>query len=304
MRLFSRSLLLVLFAGAVFAAPGELEDTFRKLQEAQKQNDPALVKKLAAETCALARKVIATPAPESEAEEQVWASTVENARLIEVNTEYALYVTAIQAKPETTVDLLSALEEQNPKSRYLDLAYARYLYALAQTGQSAKIPAIAEKAIEHHPDNEDLLLVLADTAMNRKQSDRALRYSTRLVSVLEKHPVPEGMSAADWKKKRAAALGRGYWIAGLIYTEQNKYSPADKALRAALPLIEGDESMTAAALFNLGVVNYQLGRLTNDKPRVLEAAKFSDRAAAMKSPFATQAWKNAHIMRTEALKMH
>ena len=63
MRLFSRSLLLVLFAGAVFAAPGELEDTFRKLQEAQKQNDPALVKKLAAETCALARKVIATPAP-------------------------------------------------------------------------------------------------------------------------------------------------------------------------------------------------------------------------------------------------
>lgn len=210
----------------------------------------------------------------------------------------------MQGKPATTVDLLSALEQQNPKSRYLDLAYARYLYALSQTGQSAKIPAIAEKAIEHHPDNEDLLLVLADTAMNRKQGDRALRYSTRLVSVLEKHPAPEGMSAADWQKKRAASLGRAHWIAGLIYSEQNKYSPADKELRAALPLIEGNEAMVAAALFNLGVVNYQLGRLTNNKARVLEAAKFSDRAAAMNSPFATQAWKNAHIMRTEAVKMH
>jgi hypothetical protein len=57
-------------------------------------------------------------------------------------------------------------------------------------------------------------------------------------------------------------------------------------------------------LFHLGVVNYELGRLTNNKPRVLEAAKFSDRAAAMNTPYAQQAWRNAQVMRTEALKMH
>ena len=62
--------------------------------------------------------------------------------------------------------------------------------------------------------------------------------------------------------------------------------------------------MTAAALFHLGLVNYQLGRMTNNKPLVLEAAKFSDRAATMKSPYAQQAWRNAHAMRTEAQAMH
>lgn len=98
-------------------------------------------------------------------------------------------------------------------------------------------------------------------------------------------------------------MGRALWISGMVQSEQAQYSAADRSLRAALPYIEADPTLTAAALFHLGVVNYQLGRLTNNKPRVLEAAKFSDRAAAMKSPYSQQAWRNADVMRKEALKM-
>jgi len=61
--------------------------------------------------------------------------------------------------------------------------------------------------------------------------------------------------------------------------------------------------MMAAALFYLGVANYQLGSATRNKARVLEAAKFSDQAAAIKGPYSDQAWRNAQIMRTEAGKM-
>lgn len=294
---------VLLFVGSALAAPDDLDDAFRSLQEAQSKKDAALVKKLAAQTCALARKEISKPAPESDNQKEAWTKRVAYARDIELNTEYALYATAVQGPPATTVELLSALEEQNPKSKYLGEAYASYFLALSRTGASAKIPAIAEKALVQFPDNEDLLLVLADTALNRKQNDRALRYANQLIAVLNKHPKPEGISAAEWQRKRNAALGRGHWIAGIVQSEQNKYSAADQALRAALPLIEGDEGMMAAALFHLGLVNYQLGRLTNNKPRVLEGAKFSDRAAAMKSPYAQQAWRNAHVMRTEALKM-
>jgi hypothetical protein len=303
MRLPAIGFAVLLFAGPALPAPDDLDDSFRSLQEAQSKKDPALVKKLAAETCALARKEISKPAPESDDEKEAWNKRVAYARDIELNTEYALYTTAVQGPPAATVELLSALEEQNPKSKYLADAYGAYLLALNQTGASAKIPAVAEKALAQFPDNEDLLLVLADTALNRKQNDRALRYANQLTAVLSKHPKPEGISAADWQRKRNTGLGRGYWIAGMVLAGQNKYAPADQALRAALPLIEGNEAMMAAALFHLGVVNYQLGRLTNNKPRVLEAAKFSDRAAAMKSPYAEQAWKNAHIMRTEALRM-
>jgi tetratricopeptide (TPR) repeat protein len=303
MRLSAIGVTVLLFVGPALPAPDDLEDAHRSLQEAQSKKDAALVKKLAAQTCALARKEISAPAPEGDNYKEAWTKRVTYARGVELHTEYALYATAVQGPPAITVELLSALEEQNPKSKYLEEAYARYFLALNQTGASAKILAVAEKAIAQFPDNEDLLRVLADTALSRKQNDRALRYASHLIAVLGKHPKPEGISAADWQRKRNASLGRGYWIAGIVQSEQNKYSAADKALRAALPLVEGDEGMMAAALFHLGLVNYQLGRLTNSRPLVLDAAKFSDRAAAMKSPYAQQAWRNAHIMRTEALKM-
>ena len=63
-----------------------------------------------------------------------------------------------------------------------------------------------------------------------------------------------------------------------------QYFEADKELRAALPLIQGNTAMTAPALFYLGMANYDLGRRTMSKARVPEAAKFSEQAAAIKGP--------------------
>jgi hypothetical protein len=303
MLLRALSCALLLFAGPSVAAPDDLEEALNGLKEAESKKDPALVKKHAAETCALARKAIATLAPESDDEKEAWTQRVAYARAVELQVEYALYATALQAPAAAAVELLAALEEQNPRSRYLDSGYAHYFVALTKVGAASKIPAIAEKAIVQFPANEDLLLVAADSAMNRKQSDRALGYAKQLVAVVGKHPRPEGMSAANWERKKTAALGRGYWIAGMVHAEKNQYSPADQALRAALPLIQGNDLMTAGALFYLGVVNYQLGRLTNNKPQVLEAVKFSEKAAAITSPYHMQALRNAHVMRTEAFKM-
>lgn len=303
MNLAALSFAVLLVARAAPAVPDDLENAFQNLQQAESKKDAAQVKKLAAETCALARQVASSPAPEGEDEKEAWTKRVAYARDVELRTEYALYVTAVQGQPATTVDLLSTLEQQNPKSKYLEGAYGAYILALNQTGAASKIPALAEKAIAHFPNSEDLLLVLAETALNRKQSERAQGYAERLVAVLSKHPKPEGMAAADWERKRNAALGRGYWIAGFVHSEKTHYYEADKNLRAALPLIKGNEAMMAAALFYLGVANYQLGSATRNKARVLEAAKFSDQAAAIKGPYSDQAWRNAQIMRTEAGKM-
>ena len=84
--------------------------------------------------------------------------------------ESALAGTAIQSPPAVMVDLISALEQENPKSKYLDEIYGPYLVALNKTGAGAKIPAIAEKALANFPENEDLLLLMTETAMTRKQS--------------------------------------------------------------------------------------------------------------------------------------
>ena len=201
------------------------------------------------------------------------------------------------------VDLVSDLEQENPKSKYLDEIYGPYLVALNKTGAGAKIPAIAEKALANFPENEDLLLLMTETAMTKKQSDRALSYANRLNAVLNRHGKPEGLAAGDWERKRSAALARGYWVAGVTSAEKGVWVAADKNLRADLPLIQGHDAMLGPALFYLGMANYQLGKMTMNKAKMLDAVKFSEQSMVIDSPYADQARHNALVIKQEAARM-
>ena len=304
MRLFVWSLaaiLLRLMPSAV--AADELDSTFQRLREAQAKDDPAEVKKVALQLHELACGIIATAAPADADEKEAWAAGVQNAKNADLYTEYALYATGIKSQPATLVDLVSTLELQNPKSKYLDEAYGPYLLALSRTGSAAKVPRIAEKALGNFPENEDLLLVMVDSTRLQKQNDRALGYANRLIGALNKHTKPENLPVADWQRKRNLALAHGYWTAGVIYAEKGQYAAADKNLRAALPLVKGNDGMLGPALFHLGMANYHLGKMTMNKARVLEGASFSEQAAAIESPYADQARHNALVMKTEGQRM-
>jgi len=293
----------LLFAGALIATSAELADSFQALKDAVSKKDVAQVKQLAAETCALARAASSTPAPAEEAEKGAWTKRVAYARDVELYTEYALSSMALTAQPETTIDLITTLERQNPKSRYLDGAYGAYFVALTKTGAASKIPAIAQNALAHFPDNEDLLLVMIENNLNRKQMASAGAQAERLLTVTRRHPVPEGMTAADWERKKSVALTRGAWVAGMAHAEKGDHMSCDKDLRVALPLVAGNSGMLAPTLFYLAVANYNLGRMSMDRARILEAAKFSEQASKIPGPYQQQAWTNAHLMKTEADRM-
>jgi len=125
----------------------------------------------------------------------------------------------------------------------------------------------------------------------------------RLVAATSKRPKPEGMSDADFEKDRNTNLGYGNLVAGLALAGKTQYFEANKSLRAALPLIQSNQAWLGLCLFQLGVVNYQLGKQMLSKAQVLEAAKYSEQAAAIKGAYQTQASNNAQVMRTEAGKM-
>ena len=287
MNLAIPGLAILLIAAPAFAAPDDMEDAHQALKEAvEAKKDAAEVKKLAAQSHALAHPLAATP------ESADLKEAIARAREIETYSEYALYATALQSPPEAAVDLMGTLEQQNPKSKYLDEGYGNYFVALHKAQAGSKILPIAEKAIANFPDNPDLLLVLADSALTRKQFDRAVSYGQRL-------------AAAGGEHKRNAAIGRGHYIAGVASAASTspKWGIADKELRAALPFIKDSEEMTGNALFYLGLANYQLGKITLKKAQVLEAVKFSEQAAGMKCSTAQQAFKNARLMKLEADKM-
>jgi hypothetical protein len=288
-----------LLSGAVIAAEADLESSYTALQGAVQKNDATQVKKLAAETSTLARQAAKEEAPDTEEAKKDWETRIARAKDIDAFTEYALYATAVQSSAETTIDLIATLELQNPKSKYLEEAYAPYFVALTKTGAAAKIPVVAEKALANFPNNPDLLLILAENAQAAKRTDRAGVYGARLVAAIGKRTKPDTISAAEWERKKSTMLGRGYWYAGIAASARGDYFNADKNLRAALPLIAGNEEMVGAALFNLGVSDYQLGHQAMDRKLLTDAARFSDEVAKMKSPFARQAWTNANLIRQE-----
>lgn len=281
----------------------ELDKSFATLKEVEATKDAAQIKKLAVDTMALARQAEAAPAPEDADAKAAWKDRLDYVRSIKTHCEYALGAAALQSEPAVMIDLVTTLEGLNPKSKYLGEAYGAYLVALTKTGAGAKVPEVAAKGLANFPDNEDLLMVMADHALQVKQTDRALIYATRLVNVLNRHSRPEGMPAAAWDRKCADALMRGHWMVGVISGEKGKYVDADKHLRAALPGLGENAAMKGPALFFLGVANFELGKMTLNKARMLEGVKFSEASAAIPGTYAQQAWKNAQIMKTEAAKV-
>jgi len=56
-------------------------------------------------------------------------------------------------------------------------------------------------------------LALATGSQGRKNAGQALNYSNKLVNVMKSKPKPDGVSQADWDRRKTVMLGRGYWIA-------------------------------------------------------------------------------------------
>jgi hypothetical protein len=302
MKMLNLSFGMLLLAGAALAADDDLESMFQSLQTAETKNDTAEIKKLAVSACALARQIIAAPVPESSVEKAVWPSRVEFAKSVIEHSEYALYVAALKATPAEGADLFAALEQVNDKSKYLDQGFGLYLSDVNQSAGAAKAAALAERAVANFPNNEDLLAVAMESALTRRQNDRALVYAKRLVTAAESAKRPEGAAADEWERHRATLLNRAHFVAGYAEAQKNLFADADKDLRAALPSLHSGDASYAAALFFLGLSDYQLGRETHNRALIQQAQKYSEDCAKITGPYSQQAYTNALIIKQELAK--
>lgn len=284
------------------AKVADVETAYNKLKEAEGRKDPDGILEWAGKTSAAARQITSQPKPAGGDELEAWKRDTDYASQVDTYTEYALQAAvAGGAPPEKAIVLTEALEVQNPKSQYLGLVYPLYLGALQKTGQSGKLVQAAERRLANDPANEELLLILADGYRNQKDAAKSSEYATRMVVAMKSKTKPDTVSDADWEKRKNTILAQGYWIAGINYGGLNQYKESDTNLRAALPLIQGQNELLGPALFYLGVANYNMAKPAKDKKLAAEAVKFSDQAAAIKGPFQEQAKKNALSIRREFL---
>jgi hypothetical protein len=170
-------------------------------------------------------------------------------------------------------------------------------------GDNAKSMELAAKASAKGTANEDMLLVLANSAFEKKDGPNVIAYSQKLVDFLKSANPPEGADAAQWNKKKETSLGFGYWMMGMIHAQGQKWTETDAAFRESLPFLQGNDQFLGVALFNLGMANYRLGqggpKTKPDLKRISDALKYNSQCAAIKGPNQAQAQKNVAVIRQQ-----
>jgi hypothetical protein len=279
---------LIAFTGLVWAE--DVDDSYAALQEAVKNKDVAAIKKLAPETAKQAAALAAKPKPADESLAENWKGRVEFGKQVGAYAEFALSSSAIAASdPKVTVELCDMLYDVNPKSTYLTGATPYYMAAIGKDGGSAKQLTAADKLVKGNPNNEDALYYLATGRMSGP-------YAARLTAVMKSKAKPEGVADADWERKKAQYLGQGYYIAGAAAATAQSWKDADTNLRSAVTYIPQNPSTAGAVYFYLGLANYNLGKLTNDRTKIQEAVKFSQQSAGLAGPMQQQANNNVRAM--------
>jgi hypothetical protein len=268
---------------AMFALVGlmradELEDSYAKLKATVEKKDADAVKADAAATNKLAQVLVNAPQPSDAAEVDNWKQRVQYGKEVAAYSEYALAYVATTVEGPKTIELVDALIAQNPKSKYLDTCTSAYLAALGKSGAAKQLEGM-KKIVDGRPENEVALAALAEGIMS-KSPDAALRYANTLIRL------------------KGAGLATGYYVAGVINGAKTAWIDCDRDLKAALPLVH-DNYKLGIMYFYLGLANYQLGKMTMDRPKMQIGLKYSQQSAALAGPMKDQAYHNVLAIQNE-----
>ncbi len=280
---------------AIRTAPDNLYISLNCLKSAVAAVDAARIVSLASRTFAMAKKETAAPKPAAEDQVDAWKNEVDYARQVSQYSDWALYAAIPKVSdPAAVTTLYETLEKQDPQSEYLGRARQAYFTRLQQTGQTQQALEFAERVLATDESSEDMLLAVAGDLMQKKKDpQKVIDYSEKIISSLKTKPAPEGVSPEAWEQKKNQMTGVAGWMAGVTYATEDKWLDADKALREALPLVETDRQVYAETLFYLGLANYKLGDKTPpDTRRIADAVKFSRQCAAVAGPYQAPAQQN------------
>ena len=282
------------------ADPADVEMAHQALKSAEAKNDTALVVEWSQKTREAAKAAEKTPKPADEDQVESWKHTVDFAQQVQKYCDYSLYAQALKTTdPAGKILAGEALAQASPQSEYLPQLNETLFVAYRQANQAPKAVALGEKLLAANKANEDVLLVMIDQYARNKEAAKVEQTAQAMVEMMKTKPVPAGVDPAAWEKKKTTVMGIGMHVLGVSYSNAGKAAQADKALREALPLLT-DEQMKAEALFHLGLSNYKMGSGAKDGSKlILEAMRFNQMCAAIKSPWQAQANKNIAAIRTQ-----
>ncbi len=226
-----------------------------------------------------------TSKPPADDDEKQYA---EHAKEVNKYAEYALYAAALKSTDEKLiVGLSEALTKANPKSQYLWLVTPNYLRALGAKGCTE-----ATKLAAADSNNAEALLFEADCSWRGGRAAGVISGGERALHALDSRPKVEGGG-------EGAKSGMANFYVGIGNAMQQRWGPANRSLRAALPALKGNPVYEANALFNLGLANYSLGKPLGDKRQMRQGLNYFEQAAAINSNVQDQAARNVRLIKSE-----
>jgi tetratricopeptide (TPR) repeat protein len=275
--------------------PDNIEIAAANRRIAEKKGNADLARKWSDETAAIAERLVKSPLPLplDPEESKIVQDRMDYARQFVVKINYDEFNKAIQIKePAERIAALEEFLKKAPQNPYFDQIEVAEFLAYKEIGDVDKTLAAAEKILSHNENREDaLLFVLEINYRRKKDSKRTLALAAKFIERMTVAEKPEGVSDLDWTRAKNQNIARAHYITGRIYFDSGQWPPADRALRATLPLI-GDEQFRAAVLNDLGWANYQM-------QNAIDAIKFYSECAAIKSPLQEQAAKSAVSVKAE-----
>jgi hypothetical protein len=253
--------------------PRDVEIAQKSLKIAQDQKDAALIEKWSA--------IAARAAGNGESA---------SAGALQDQLEYLAY--AGVARIPDAGRKREAIEEflkSHKGSRYKTAIEDLYLQSWRESGNAQSTLAAAKRILEQDDSNLTALAIVADSYLQSNEPKMVMVYARKIRAVLEKQPKEEGLTEAEWSRKRAPLLGQAYLMIGNASMQLDRYSDADRSFRAALPYVQDDSRLLSTALFYLSWANHQLGKLS-------EALRFSRQCALIKGPYQAQAAKSVQAI--------
>src|SRR5260370_2594698 len=269
--------------------PQNIEVADRSLKLAEQKQDAALTKKWADITAKSAASLLAMPATGEAGKKKM-----ELARSMGSNMEIRTYTEILKtADPGQKMARIEKFLDQYRESCYRSVLEDLYLEAANASGRSQKALAAAKKILEWDEHNVVALMVIAENQLRSGREPARLRDSAaKILTLLEQQGKPEGLTAAQWSKKKALLGGRAHWMIGRTYMQEDRYREADSSLRVALPYLKGESQLTSDALFFLAWANYQLHNYN-------DAMRFNTECMRINGPYRAQAAKNLEVLRAE-----
>ncbi|MBL8296332.1 MAG: hypothetical protein JNN08_31095 [Bryobacterales bacterium] len=281
---------------AVNGADSEI--AYAGLQSAVAKQDNDLIVKWANITNESAKKAVKLPKPEDEDEEPRWKHAVDFGQQVQKRCEYEVYTAALRSTDAgQKLKMMDALKALNPQSEYAAQLDEQYFAAYRATNANDKALEVAEKLAGANKANEDMLLLLANNAFEKKDADNTIKWATATVDLLKTRPAPQGVGPEDWEKKKNTISGIALWMIGMTHASKSNHPQTDAVLRQAVPLIQGNDMLTSHALFQLGLANHRMGEKAGNVKLIQEAYTFFRQCSAVKGPNQGAAAKNATVLR-------